>query len=239
MSELHTINQVPPNPQGICALSCSQDPADVTQAPVNNFLAYPGSLEKGEVYVYDVVNLKAFDVIEAHNSPISCLAFSPNGDTLATASCKVRLRVRVRLRLRLRVLCAMCYVVCDATRAWLLATWGAQHVCMQQLADPLMPVPVVCVRGVFGVSDCCEPSQGTVIRVFATPSGEKLFELRRGIQTSAQIFSMAFNEDASLLSVSSDKASQSHIINQNGATSGFEMYFYLQAPTKSRLESRF
>ena len=42
-------------------------------------------------------------------------------------------------------------------------------------------------------------------------------------------------------------ASQSHIINQNGATSGFEMLFCAQhlwcrvptVPTKTRLESRF
>ena len=111
--------------------------------------------------MYDVQNLKAFDVIEAHNSPISCLAFSPSGETLATASGK-----------------------------------------------------------------------GTVIRVFATPSGEKLFELRRGIQTSAQIFSMAFSEDASLLSVSSDKATvhifKLEVVNQApapAANGGMMDYF--------------
>lgn len=71
---------------------------------------------------------------QAHNSPISCLAFSPRGDRLATASDK-----------------------------------------------------------------------GTVIRVFATPSGEKLFEFRRGLKTNAAISSMAFSIDADLLAVSSDK----------------------------------
>jgi len=160
MNELHMIDQVPLNPNGVCALACSQNvPGDGTLQ--NNFFAYPGSIEKGEVYVYDVQNLKAFDVIEAHNSPISCLAFSPSGETLATASGK-----------------------------------------------------------------------GTVIRVFATPSGEKLFELRRGIQTSAQIFSMAFSEDASLLSVSSDKATvhifKLEVVNQApapAANGGMMDYF--------------
>ena len=41
---------------GICALACSQNvPGDSDQQ--NNFFAYPGSIEKGEVYVYDVLNL--------------------------------------------------------------------------------------------------------------------------------------------------------------------------------------
>ena len=88
----------------------------------NNYLAYPGSATSGEVYIYDVLNLRAVQVIEAHSSPIGCLALSPTGDRLATASQK-----------------------------------------------------------------------GTVLRVFGMPSGEKLYELRRGLQTSAQIFSMSFS----------------------------------------------
>mmetsp|Transcript_33604 Transcript_33604/g.88263 ORF Transcript_33604/g.88263 Transcript_33604/m.88263 type:complete len:428 (+) Transcript_33604:297-1580(+) len=46
--------------------------------------------------------------------------------------------------------------------------------------------------------------KGTVIRVFGTPSGEKLFELRRGMVTSATIFSMAFDATSTLLAASSD-----------------------------------
>jgi len=130
MHQLHTIDQIPPNPRGVCALACQRKES----VQSNNYLAYPGSATSGEVYIYDVLNLRAVQVIEAHSSPIGCLALSPTGDRLATASQK-----------------------------------------------------------------------GTVLRVFGMPSGEKLYVLRRGLQTSAQIFSMSFSEDSKLLCVSSDK----------------------------------
>lgn len=46
--------------------------------------------------------------------------------------------------------------------------------------------------------------QGTVIRVYRTPSGERLFELRRGLATNATIYSMAFDITSTLLCVSSN-----------------------------------
>lgn len=132
MHTLHTIDPTPRNPKGICALSCH--PEGTEAAGVSSYLAFPASDTSGEVYVFDVVNLKMVSPIEAHDSPLSCLAFTPSGDKLATAS-----------------------------------------------------------------------SKGTVIRVFDPTNGTKLFELRRGLQTSAQIFSMAFNDQGTLLCVSSDK----------------------------------
>ncbi|KAH9814448.1 WD40-repeat-containing domain protein [Melampsora americana] len=45
--------------------------------------------------------------------------------------------------------------------------------------------------------------KGTVIRVFSVPSGEKVFQFRRG-SYSARIFSISFNAVSSLLAVSSD-----------------------------------
>jgi hypothetical protein len=49
------------------------------------------------------------------------------------------------------------------------------------------------------------PSQGTLIRVFATSNCARLVELRRGIET-ATIFSLAFNPPGTMLACTSDKS---------------------------------
>ena len=46
-------------------------------------------------------------------------------------------------------------------------------------------------------------SQGTVIRVFSVPSGQKLYQFRRG-SYPARIYSLSFNISNTLLAVSSD-----------------------------------
>ncbi|KAL4658226.1 WD repeat domain phosphoinositide-interacting protein 2-like [Arapaima gigas] len=77
MKVLHTIRETPPNPSGLCALSISND---------NCYLAYPGSATIGEVQVFDTVNLRAANMIPAHDSPLAALAFDASGSKLATAS---------------------------------------------------------------------------------------------------------------------------------------------------------
>ncbi|KAF2121477.1 WD40-repeat-containing domain protein [Lophiotrema nucula] len=88
-----------PNPNAICALSASSE---------NNYLVYPlptkaapASFQppshappksehvaptSGEVLIYDATKLEAVNVIEAHNSPLSCIAMNSEGTLLATAS---------------------------------------------------------------------------------------------------------------------------------------------------------
>ncbi|XP_061605601.1 WD repeat domain phosphoinositide-interacting protein 2 isoform X3 [Phyllopteryx taeniolatus] len=77
MKVLHTIRETPPNPSGLCALSINND---------NCYLAYPGSAMIGEVQVFDTVNLRAANMIPAHDSPLAALAFDASGTKLATAS---------------------------------------------------------------------------------------------------------------------------------------------------------
>ncbi|KAI0403007.1 protein-vacuolar targeting protein Atg18 [Xylaria palmicola] len=89
-----------PNPAAICALSPSSEncyfayplpkprdesadkrprhapPASLSYAPVTS----------GDVLIYDTLTLKVVNVVEAHRSPLSCIALNNDGTLLATAS---------------------------------------------------------------------------------------------------------------------------------------------------------
>ncbi|KAK2086704.1 WD repeat domain phosphoinositide-interacting protein 2 [Saguinus oedipus] len=77
MKVLHTIRETPPNPAGLCVLSINND---------NCCLACPGSSTIGEVQSFDTINLRAANLIPAHDSPLAALAFDTSGTKLATAS---------------------------------------------------------------------------------------------------------------------------------------------------------
>ncbi|GFO10392.1 WD repeat domain phosphoinositide-interacting protein 2, partial [Plakobranchus ocellatus] len=77
MKVLHTIRDTPPNPKGICALSPHNEHA---------YLAYPGSVQAGEVQIFDTITLRAVINISAHDNPLAAVAFNPQGTRLATAS---------------------------------------------------------------------------------------------------------------------------------------------------------
>eukprot|EP00160_Parvularia_atlantis_P001402 Unigene11122_Nuclearia_a/m.34034 Unigene11122_Nuclearia_a/g.34034 ORF Unigene11122_Nuclearia_a/g.34034 Unigene11122_Nuclearia_a/m.34034 type:complete len:336 (+) Unigene11122_Nuclearia_a:83-1090(+) len=66
------------NPSGLCALTPSSTPC---------LLAYPSRTD-GEVVVHDLEAAKQLKAIAAHLGPIECIAFSPQGDLIATASDK-------------------------------------------------------------------------------------------------------------------------------------------------------
>ncbi|KAK7747934.1 autophagy protein [Cytospora paraplurivora] len=88
-----------PNPAAICALSPSSEncyiayplpkPREDTgerrpaHAPPLSTYVPPTS---GDVLIFDTVTLKAVNVIEAHRSPLSCIALNSDGTLLATAS---------------------------------------------------------------------------------------------------------------------------------------------------------
>lgn len=128
----HTIAQTPRNARGVCALASNNSPRLLDAAGGPSCFAYPGAETTGLVYVYDVANHKPVTTIEAHTTPVACMAFSPSGARLATAS-----------------------------------------------------------------------QRGTVIRVFALPGGEPLFEFRRGT-SACTVLALAFSADEQLLAVSSD-----------------------------------
>lgn len=88
-----------PNPNAICALSPSSERCYIAyplpkareeqgerrpaHAPPLSTYVPPTS---GEVLIYDTVALKAVVVIEAHRSPLCCVALNSEGNLLATAS---------------------------------------------------------------------------------------------------------------------------------------------------------
>lgn len=90
MEHLHTIEEIPENAQGICALPTLEGVQSSSKHPggAYNYIAYPNNNTRGFVHIYDVVNLRAGPVIEAHNSRVNCLAFNDAGTMLATASTK-------------------------------------------------------------------------------------------------------------------------------------------------------
>jgi len=76
MKVLHQID-TSVNATGACALSISES---------NCFLAYPSSSSRGDIFVYDVLNLQLVNTIRAHNSPVHLFAFNQQGTMLATVS---------------------------------------------------------------------------------------------------------------------------------------------------------
>jgi autophagy-related protein 18 len=99
MKLLYTI-ETSPNPAAICALSPSQDncylayPVPAKGTPVSSAPAHapPNSVHvpqtTGQVLLFDAVQLKVTNLVDAHRSPLSCITFNNEGTVMATASDK-------------------------------------------------------------------------------------------------------------------------------------------------------
>ncbi|XP_062550157.1 WD repeat domain phosphoinositide-interacting protein 2-like [Armigeres subalbatus] len=77
MNVLYTIRDTVPNETGLIALTSGSD---------QSYLAYPGSTTEGEVQIFDAINLCTKRQIDAHESPLSAIAFNRAGTAIATAS---------------------------------------------------------------------------------------------------------------------------------------------------------
>jgi autophagy-related protein 18 len=94
MKMIHTLDTAA-NPRGLCALTAqggaAAGPAAAQQQqhhspPPHAFLCYPASDERGELFVYDVLNLRTVACIRAHNTPLRFASFNATGTMLATCS---------------------------------------------------------------------------------------------------------------------------------------------------------
>ncbi|KAH8314108.1 hypothetical protein KR067_010532, partial [Drosophila pandora] len=74
MKILHSIDNIAPNEQGLCALS------------LNSLLAFPICQTSGELRIFNASKLRTGITIKAHDTPLSALTFSTSGTLLATAS---------------------------------------------------------------------------------------------------------------------------------------------------------
>ena len=77
MSVKHHIDNVPPNPHGVVALS------PVESKP---WLAYPVSGDRGEVQLFDFDLLRNGSVVQAHQNTIAAVNFNSDGSMIASAS---------------------------------------------------------------------------------------------------------------------------------------------------------
>ncbi|KAI9886143.1 MAG: autophagy protein [Watsoniomyces obsoletus] len=100
MKLLYTI-ETSPNPTAVCCLAPSSENCYLAyplpkKSPRTNFgtpsHAPPSSAyimpTTGEVLLFDAMKLEAVNVVEAHRSPVSCIAMNGEGTMLATASDK-------------------------------------------------------------------------------------------------------------------------------------------------------
>lgn len=96
MKLLHTI-ETGPNPNAVCALSSSSEhsylvypspPPSPSTSVSSSVPPAPPAPTTGDVLIYDTLNLRAVNVIQAHKTPIACLALNSTGTMLATASDK-------------------------------------------------------------------------------------------------------------------------------------------------------
>ncbi|ORX37706.1 WD40-repeat-containing domain protein [Kockovaella imperatae] len=98
MKLLHTI-ETGPNPNAVCSLSSDSEhsylaypsPSAASTTPMPSTMSVPGpppAPTTGDVLLFDTISLSALNVIQAHKSPIACLALNSTGTMLATASDK-------------------------------------------------------------------------------------------------------------------------------------------------------
>ncbi|RUS18035.1 WD40-repeat-containing domain protein [Endogone sp. FLAS-F59071] len=97
MKLLHTI-ETSPNPGAICALSPSSENCYIaypspTSSPTSLFSSTGSSgshhgSASGDVLIFDALSLQVVNIVQAHKSPVSCIAINSEGTMLATASDK-------------------------------------------------------------------------------------------------------------------------------------------------------
>ncbi|CAO3682848.1 unnamed protein product [Umbelopsis vinacea] len=97
MKLLHTID-TSPNPSAICALSPSSEncyiaypsPSSSTSSSLtgNHLGQSQSSYASGDVLIFDALSLQVVNIVQAHKSPVSCIAMNSDGTLLATASDK-------------------------------------------------------------------------------------------------------------------------------------------------------
>ncbi|GAA5806281.1 WD40-repeat-containing domain protein [Helicostylum pulchrum] len=143
-----------------------------------------------QIFIYDISNMKLLHTIDTIPNPSAIVALSPSSEN--------------------------CYIACQPLRS--TADYYAQS-SQQSVGDieiydanamklanivQAHKSPISCISmNAEGTLLVTASEKGTVIRVFAIPSADKVYQFRRG-SYSAKIYSMSFNLVSTLLCVSSD-----------------------------------
>ncbi|KAJ3003381.1 autophagy protein [Thoreauomyces humboldtii] len=131
------------------------------------------------IYIYDISNMKLLHTIDTSPNPNALCALSPSSDN-----------------------CYLAYPANSSGAAGELLLFDAISL---QVINILQAhkAPLSCIAFNYdGTMIATASDTGTIIRVFSVPSGDKLFQFRRGT-TSSRIYSISFNVECTLLCVSS------------------------------------
>ncbi|KAJ6558368.1 WD40-repeat-containing domain protein [Mycena capillaripes] len=161
-----------------------------------------------EIYVYDISNMRLLHVIETLPNPEAICALSPSADApflaypaplpspalAATASANAASSTSSTSTAAAASATGCGDVLLFSTRALVPANAVRAH------RSPLAILSLSANGGLLATASV----KGTVIRVFATPSLDKLYEFRRGTR-EAHIYSLAFNGAGTLLAAGSER----------------------------------
>ncbi|RKO95985.1 WD40 repeat-like protein, partial [Caulochytrium protostelioides] len=134
------------------------------------------------IYLYDVSNMRVLHTLDTAPNPRAVCALSPSPDS-----------------------CFLAYPThggAGSAAGEILLFDAIDLQAVHIIAAHKTPVAALAFND-DGTLLASASDKGTVIRIFAVPSGEKLYQFRRG-SYPATIYSMAFRRDSSLLAVSSD-----------------------------------
>ncbi|TPX58968.1 hypothetical protein PhCBS80983_g02797 [Powellomyces hirtus] len=131
------------------------------------------------IYIYDISNMKLLHTIDTSPNPNALCALSPSSDN-----------------------CYIAYPPNASGAAGELLLFDAISLQAINILQAHKS-PLSCIGFNYdGTMVATASDQGTIIRVFSVPTGDKLFQFRRGT-TSSRIYSISFNVENTLLSVSS------------------------------------
>ncbi|WBW71594.1 autophagy associated WD repeat protein Atg18a [Schizosaccharomyces osmophilus] len=149
-----------------------------------------------QIYVYDISNMLLLHTIETCGNLFSVCALSPNSANCYLAYPDTETKnTRPELETSSAALSSL-------TVSGRVIVWDAVHckeiTVIQAHKDPLS----ILEFNADGTMLATASENGRIIRVYSIPSGERLYQFRRG-SLPAQVYSIAFHPDSTLLAVSS------------------------------------
>ncbi|KXS11752.1 WD40 repeat-like protein [Gonapodya prolifera JEL478] len=150
------------------------------------------------IYIYDISNMKLLHTIDTNPNPNALCSLSPSSDPCYLAYPSHSSGSSTALSSP----SSSSSSHSSSTGGELLIFDAASLQAVNIIQAHKAPLSAVCFNS-DGKMVATASDKGTVIRVFAVPSGQKLHQFRRGAYP-ARIFSLAFNVQSTYLAVSSD-----------------------------------